>query len=384
MRKNNKNDLDTLIVVLVQVVIILIIVMGLRISSYNSEKNKNESKPVYEVENGETEDNDEETETTVEETVSEQEETTSEETEEQQEKTEYEAPEYNFTTDEVTVKIKGLDREYTFAWVSDVHLITDFEKADDFRIEYVKTIKERNEEFVTDDGLYTKDIWPEVVKYLNYNDFDGFLFGADMMDYCSASNLDYFLTYYNQLNPEIPKIYIRSDHDYGFWYGGGAMTEKMAREKHAELFDDQNSYENMILEFDNFVIIGVNDSYLNMSENYYEFIQGKIDEASANNKQVIMMTHVPYESKVDGSLAELSMQVRNTLYYWGGESWQPDETTSKYFKNLYEEGSPVCQVIAGHLHASWDGMISDNVSQHIFAPAYSGSIGIIHIVPDEE
>ena len=48
---------------------------------------------------------------------------------------------------------------------------------------------------------------------------------------------------------------------------------------------------------------------------------------------------------------------------------------------IYSEDTMVEQVLAGHLHESWDGMLTQQVPQHIFAPAFRGNIGIIHIVP---
>ena len=68
-----------------------------------------------------------------------QEETTQEETEEETETITYPQPEYDFTTEEVNVAIKGLDREYTLVWVSDLHLVSDHEAGDengDVRPEY--------------------------------------------------------------------------------------------------------------------------------------------------------------------------------------------------------------------------------------------------------
>ena len=110
-----------------------------------------------------------------------------------------------------------------------------------------------------------------------------------------------------------------------------------------------------------------------------------VADVYTRGKPVIMVTHVPYESMVDDSLAQLSMQVRNQIYYWSdaSEHYKPNNITSQYLSMIYSEDTVVKQVLAGHLHASWDGMISEQVPQHIFAPAFTGNIGIIHIVPAE-
>ena len=46
---------------------------------------------------------------------------------------------------------------------------------------------------------------------------------------------------------------------------------------------------------------------------------------------------------------------------------------------VYGENTPVAEVLAGHLHLTWDGMITQRVHQHIFPPAFSGYIGLITV-----
>lgn len=363
--KDTRNDKSTLIVVLVQIIIIIGILGILRINEYKKHQNDDfENEVVYE----------EKTDT--------QEKEDSTKGESESTSTIYEAPNYDFKSDEVIIELDNLDREYTIAWVSDLHLVTDIEKAKDIKIEFVNTLTERYEMFITDDGVYAKELWPEIVKYLNYGKYDAILFGGDMIDYCSEKNLAYFSEYYNQLNPEIPILYVRSDHDYGTWYGREEFTDDDARVAHQQLFRDQDNDEKKVLEFENFDIIGINKSYMNITENSLSRVENMISKAKSNNKSVIIMTHVPYESKVDLSLSELSMKVRSTKYYWLGDNYQPNNDMEKYLNEMiYGEDTSITNVVAGHLHASWDGMLTNSLSQHIFAPAYRGYIGIIHVVP---
>ena len=65
---------------------------------------------------------------------------------------------------------------------------------------------------------------------------------------------------------------------------------------------------------------------------------------------------------------------------WGtGTSYIPDETTSQWMKIVYEENSPVVEVLAGHLHLTWDGMISETVHEHVFSPGFSQYVGLITV-----
>ncbi len=308
-------------------------------------------------------------------------ETSQEEETTQTQEVSYPEPEYDFTTEEVTLSIEGLTREYTIAWVSDLHLISDHEageEAGDVHAEYLDAISKRYEELpITSDGVHAEELWPEIVKYLNYHEFDGIVFGGDMMDYCSNSNVAMIKEGLDSLRA--PYIYIRADHDYGAYYGGVFFTETEARALHQTIDGDEIAYK--YWDRDEFVVLGIDSSTKDMPEYYYNMVA----DVYTRGKPVIMVTHVPYESMVDNSLAQLSMQVRNQIYYWSdaSEHYKPNNITSQYLSMIYSEDTVVKQVLAGHLHASWDGMISEQVPQHIFAPAFTGNIGIIHIVPAE-
>lgn len=303
----------------------------------------------------------------------------------------YNPPSYVFDTsqDTITVQIPGLSRNYRIAWVSDVHLVTDLEPAEDVFEEYVETLRDRHDRiFQTPEGIPSNELWGQIIDYLNYEPFDAVIFGGDIMDYCSKSNLDTFLEGYRRLKYDTEHVmYIRADHDYGAWYGGDNLTEWRAHELHAMEIDGHESYDPLqeydrTLDFGEFMVIGIDGSTKNMSGDQLETVANKLEEG----KPVIIATHVPYEPEIENdknSLAELSMGVRGQIYYWSPEStnYIPIGRTLDYFNYIYGEQSMVRQVCAGHLHAEWDGMLTDTVPQHIFTPAYMGAIGVIEVTP---
>lgn len=311
--------------------------------------------------------------------------------------TDYPAPEYPFQTDEVTIELPGLTRSYTLAWVSDLHMTSDFELAADVMEEHIETITWRHDElFIHKDAqtgavMHSEELWPEIIKYLNYTKvdgkrFDGIIFGGDIIDYCSESNLKLFSEEYQKLDTSIPFLYIRADHDYGFWYGGEALTEPMAEALHQNIAGGDDLSQKY-LDFGEFVVIGVNRSNKDMSQAQYDMIKGWYDKAKEEGKPVIAVTHVPYESE-DGAFRDFSMQVKNKVYYWTYFSEEgnniPNVVTRQYLDEIYAQDTPVAKVLAGHMHAGWDGMLTEQVSQHVFNPAYLGYIGIIHVVPADE
>lgn len=293
----------------------------------------------------------------------------------------YDPPEYEFKLDEITVEMDGLDREYTIAFVNDIHMITDHE-AGDVLEENLPTVEDRYENLsVTEEGVHGEELWPEVIKFLNYNDFDAVVFAGDLLDYCSHSNMEKLQEGFDALKyPEDKIMYLRSDHDYGGWYGGGVFTDTDGFIAQSQLWDGDDSNK-MCIEFDDFMIVGVNKSYQNLSDDRLKFLTEKLGK----QKPVIVATHVPFYSEVDDSLEELSMEVRNRIYYWNPEnsSYAPDDNTQKFIDEMYDSDSNVAQIVAAHLHAEWDGKVTENLSEHIFAPTFEGRIGIIHVVGTE-
>ena len=98
-------------------------------------------------------------------------------------------------------------------------------------------------------------------------------------------------------------------------------------------------------------------------------------------KPIIIVTHVPLHSEVDSTLDEISRAIwQDRNLSWGPDtSYVPNETTQKLMDLIYAEDSPVVEVLAGHLHFTWDGMITDKIHEHVFSPAFSQNIGLITI-----
>ena len=99
------------------------------------------------------------------------------------------------------------------------------------------------------------------------------------------------------------------------------------------------------------------------------------------NKPVVVITHVPYDSPVDGSLREASYANRNNYNMWGvGDRYEPDENTAAFMELLYDENSPVVAVIAAHLHFPYEVNLSSKVKEYICAPSYEGTYTRVRLV----
>lgn len=288
------------------------------------------------------------------------------------------APNYDFRTDEITVELENLDRTYRIAVVNDLHLITDTHPGDVLE-ENLTTVMDRYETLsVTPEGIHAKDLWPQVVDFLNYNNFDAVVFAGDMLDYCSHSNMEALRKGFDNLEYSKEQLlYIRSDHDYGGWYGGSTFTDADGFAEQAKLWDEDDGRG--CIEFDAFKIVGINKSYQNVSEGRLEFLEKEI----TGDKPVFVVTHVPFYSMTDDTLAEVSMATRNKIYYWNAEdsAYCPDENTQKLIDLMYAEDSNVKYILSAHIHAAWDGEVREGLREHVFAPTFEGRIGIVNVVP---
>lgn len=270
-----------------------------------------------------------------------------------------------------------MTRGYDIAFVNDLHMITDSEPGDVLK-ENLPKVRERYDTLsVTPEGIHGEELWPEIIQFLNFYNFDAIIFGGDMLDYCSHSNMNALTEGFDELKyPKEQIMYLRSDHDYGEWYGGGVFTETDSFIAQSKLWDGDDGMA--CIEFDEFQIVGINKSYQNLPEERLDFLLKKLN----GDKPVILATHVPFYSEEDESLEKLSMEVRNRVYYWNRENspYCPDVNTQKLIDCMYDEDSNVIQILAAHLHAAWDGVVANNLKEHIFAPAFEGRIGIVHIV----
>ncbi len=285
------------------------------------------------------------------------------------------APPSFLHVEEMTVKLSGLRKSYRLAWVSDLHIIADaiaIEQSTDILDYHYDTVKSRYEHFKTSDGIYSMDLWDDIVDWLNTQKLDGIILGGDMLDYYSSANIAAFKKEYDRISA--PVMYIRADHDYSVGYNGDAGYLNVSINSHAEI--DGDRWGSKYLDFGEFMIVGVNNSQGSISEDVWADISNHISSA----KQVILATHVPYESVTDTSLYDLSMSLRGKEYYWPSETYQPFYAQPNLIEALHQPDTIFKQVLAGHLHASWNGMINSEVPEHVFGPAYAGNIGIINVV----
>ena len=277
--------------------------------------------------------------------------------------------------EEVHVTIPGCTQTYHFIWVSDLHIVIDNEEIADDQHEFVAT--RQNAWALSSDGRQSGDYWvEEFAEVINSSSCDAIFFGGDMLDLCSEATFEKLKRGMDKIT--VPYLYIRADHDIGTHWLREPDAEK--NQQMHDAFCDNGPV--ITLEYPEFMILGVNNSTSVMPD-------PAVDEAlriSESGKPIIVVTHVPYNSVVDSSLDEVSRLVwQDRNLSWGeGTSYTPGKKMQEWMDVVCAEETPIVEILAGHLHLTWDGMITNQVHEHVFSQAFSGNIGLITVDGKEE
>lgn len=269
--------------------------------------------------------------------------------------------EYVRRVQEETIYIPGVESEYKFLYISDLHLIVQNEEVSEESKGYVE---DRYKSFVNKNGRTSEEIYVKLMENLKKTDIDAILMGGDMMDYLSKANWELLKSELDKVNK--PYLFATADHDVCTWWTN--YTEEEA----ALLKSEMNINLINILEYDEFIILSIGENTSQITDSALE----EIKTVFAMGKPIIIMTHVPFDSLVDEGLGEESMKVWNDRKLMWGEGcyYVPNANTQALIDMIHAENTPVVAVLAGHLHFDYTCMINDNVKQYVFKPGYKGRI----------
>lgn len=272
------------------------------------------------------------------------------------------------TLEEVDLRVPGLKKDYDFIWLSDLHVISD----DMTEVDDVQTIKNRIELFRNPrSGLASLETWKRLPDVLNQSGADAVWFGADICDFGSLSNIRTLKDGFAKIS--VPFIYIRADHDVCNAWLKEYHDAEVAK-LHHEIDGDAAL---KIMEYDDIIVAGFERSTSNMTPEALEAFK----TVYALGKPIILLSHVPLDSPIDSTLGEASRSHwGNQNLCWGKDcTYVPNQTTGEFLDMVFRPDSLVKAVFSGHLHFSWQGKLTENLTQQVFSPAVTGTLGIIHV-----
>ena len=271
-----------------------------------------------------------------------------------------------YTVDEVNLEV-GLKKPIKLIVVNDLHLqINNDEIAPDQK----EFMTNRVQEFATD-GLTTEKRWKKLPALINKEEADYVLFVGDMLDFNSEATTSALREGVEKFNK--PLLYVRADHDIeNYWQPTNDWVKSMERQ--ASISDNSAL---IVAELEEIILMGVNYSQNDITEETLE----QIKDVMGRGKPVIVVMHIPIGQDEGTELQARSEEVRGGrhLYIGRGGDKEPNNYTAAFIDMIYAEDSPVVAVLTGHLHAKWEGNVSKNAIEHIFAPCYMNNIGIVNI-----
>ena len=271
-----------------------------------------------------------------------------------------------YTIAEVNIEI-GLKTPVRLIVINDLHLQIN---NDEIAADKKEFMTNRVSEFSTG-GMSTEKRWKTIPKLINDVDCDCVLFAGDILDFNSEATTSALKDGMDKLNK--PFMYVRADHDMECYWQANP-SHKAANERQASICDNS---EIQVMDLGEVIIMGVNFTQNNISDSALDTIR----EVMAMGKPVVILTHIPIGQWQGTELQTYSESVRdNRRLYWApGAEKEPNPNTTAYLEMVYAEDSPVVAVLAGHLHAKWEGQVSPNAIEHIFAPCFMNNIGIVDI-----
>lgn len=285
----------------------------------------------------------------------------------------------SFIQEEVHVTIPGMKGSCRILWISDMHIFS-YPDDPDVGEEHQEEVLERASVFTDAQGITSCVNWETLSSRIDSFGADYVVFGADMIDYVSAANL-------NALEDGLAKVktpwmYIRADHDYGRWYVD--MGIKKMRKLHRKIAPQNKIW---VQRFEEFTLVGLDNTTSPISaETLLEF-----KNVLAEGNPVLLCTHVPFDqpeetalqSDASGTLARASGEGWGGRVLCWGEGDEYDTSSSDTMGELMdlicEPDSPVAAVFAGHLHLTWDGSLTRTCTEHVFGAAYEDHIGLITV-----
>ena len=289
------------------------------------------------------------------------------------------AEEAGIRIEPVSISVPGLKKTYRLLWCSDLH-IGMYPDDPDVDQEHASAVAERCAMFRDDGGRSPDEVWKDMSACADRFGADVLILGADMIDYASAANLAALQSGLSCV--ETPWMYIRADHDYARWYG--PLSLKKMRKLHRAVAPQEPVW---VTDLGEILVIGLDNTTSALSEEALE----RVEELFSEGKPVILCMHVPVDQEegiLSGSgesLADLSRRLWEGRVLCWGDGDEYDTGKSPVMKKLLDliraDDSPVAAVLAGHLHTAWDGLITEKCTEHVFEPAFTGSLGVITVSP---
>ncbi len=274
--------------------------------------------------------------------------------------------------------VPGLERDYTFIHVTDLHFACH-EEGDS--PEAVELANARNEFWSYQPGFFAKDdsgrdvrIMPDegceiLAEHIRGMDsVDGVFFTGDTVDYPSVANFRRAKRFLDSLDK--PCYIVPGNHDFV----GDDAPEDMSKAFYELMGEMRDSF---VCPLDGVDIVGFADGFVKVTDEQVAFLEERI----AAGRPMIVLLHAPVFAE----------RAKTVVYpFWGynwmvGDTGRPEgkQTDANFkFRELLCRHRDLVTVFAGHVHmASGDGEApaEGEVLQYTTAAAFAGNYRVIRL-----
>ena len=263
----------------------------------------------------------------------------------------------------------GLEKEYKFVQISDMHLACiDDQSSDSDKKEYTRCTerwKAQKYEFANDCGelcderydIEPKLIFDLLVGYATDIDADALILSGDIYDRLNDSNIRWLDSFLKSC--PVPVVYCPGNHDW-INEAGEHNTYQYHR-----LMPVIKSPEYDAWDFGELEIVAIDNGTKNITRNQIEFLKGKLN----SDKKILLVVHAPLYIGESGEEIKSKM----SPYFLCGVESDPD--TAREFNELVKENDEkLIAVLAGHIHAFHEGKLTENLMQYTTSSGLIGSL----------
>lgn len=261
----------------------------------------------------------------------------------------------------------GLDREYKFFQISDIHMSYVYE--DSTQEEINESIRTQNQwyamkrEFASAANEFCDErydvpphlIFEKLAKYAIDIKADAFVFTGDMFNRVTDSNIRYMKDFLKDF--PIPIIYCPGNH-----------CSMNINGEHVNLYDKikdvipNPSFASY--EFDDFSILTFDNGEKKITCEQLDFLKEKLN----GEKKVLIVVHAPLNI---GEFGKEYVKKLSPYFFLGVEG--DCENAFKFNEIIKENDEKIIAVLAGHIHSFAQGKLTDNLMQYVCSSALIGA-----------
>ncbi|MBQ4259490.1 MAG: metallophosphoesterase [Lachnospiraceae bacterium] len=288
------------------------------------------------------------------------------------------------TVTEETIFVEGLEGEYTLLFLTDTHVLAGQGDSEQEKQLYL----ERSPQFVSKEGVLSKDQFGAWMDYANEQEVDAVILGGDIIDVPTAVNIAFIEEQLGRLN--MPYLYANGNHDWTFpweYMTEAAKEEYLPRFKN--LMPQGNDFQ--VLELPGLAVVAVDNSSNQVTkaslQGFKESFgipsddQVTMKESVQEPLPMIVVCHVPFMTQ---SVLGRAREVWDTPVVLGAGNYggiYPNEISQEFVDLMTSKNSPVELVLAGHVHFYDKDVINGerDVLQIVGGAGFEGHAMLIHI-----